>query len=36
MLAQLAIGVDEAAIVPPEHDTGSASNAREQGDTRQH
>jgi hypothetical protein len=28
MLAQLAIGLGEAAIVPPEHDTGSASNAR--------
>jgi hypothetical protein len=28
MLAQLAIGVGQAAIVPPEHDTGSASNGR--------
>ena len=28
MPAQLAIGVGEAAIVPPEHDTGSASSGR--------
>jgi hypothetical protein len=26
MLAQLAIGIGRAAIVPSEHDTGSASN----------
>ena len=28
MLAQLAIGVGQAAIVPPKHDTGRASNGR--------